>query len=83
MSVTSFRRAPCDVPILSPFFESRIQVGPNYSLIKLSASDVFQAIQGILVTVVFDEAKATGSLVEPVESHDKPFNLATPINAPN
>lgn len=81
-SVSSLERAPCDVPVLSPFFEARIQVCPDYSLVKLRAPDVFQTVEGILVTVIFNEAEATGGFVKPVEAHDKSFNLATPKRFP-
>jgi hypothetical protein len=64
----AFRRE--SIPILTTLFKSGVQIGSNDSLIQLGASNVFQAVQGILVGVVFDKAESAGGLVEPVEAHD-------------
>lgn len=66
------------VPILSALLESRVQIGSNNSFIQLGASNVLQAVQGILVGVVFNEAESAGCLVETIEAHDQSLDLAAP-----
>jgi hypothetical protein len=71
---------PFNIPILSSFLEARIQIRPDNSLIEFCATDIFQAVKGILVRVVFNEAKATWCFVEPIESHNKAFDLTAPAS---
>ena len=66
------------IPILPALLKSRIQICADYPLVQLGAPNIFQTIQGILVGIVFHEAKATRGLIEPVEAHDKPFYLTAP-----
>jgi hypothetical protein len=56
-------------PVLPAFLKSWVQVCPYDSLIEFRSSDVFHAIQRILVSVVFDEAEAAGSLLEAIKAH--------------
>lgn len=65
-----------NIPILTTFLESRVQVGTNNPFVEFCASDVFETVQRILVSVVFDEAEAARCLLESVKSHHEAFNLA-------
>ena len=59
-----------DSPILSTFLEAGIKISPYYPFIQLRSADVLHTVQGILMSVILHEAKATGCFVEAVEAHD-------------
>lgn len=71
-------QAPFNIPILSSFLETRVQICPDNPFIELRATNVLQTIQSVLMGVVFDKAEATRGLVVPVESHYKALNLTAP-----
>jgi hypothetical protein len=58
------------IPVLTTLFKSRIQIGSDDSLVQLGTSNVFQAIESILVGVVFDKAESAGGLVETIQAHN-------------
>lgn len=61
--------------ILSPFLEARIEIGSNETFVQLGTTNVLQTVECVLMCVIFDEAEATGSLLEAIEAHDDSFNL--------
>jgi hypothetical protein len=63
-------------PVLSALGKALVQIGADDALVQLGASDVLHAVQSILVGVVFDEAEPAGRLLEAVEAHDEPLDLA-------
>lgn len=65
--------APAVLPAL---LEARVQVGADDSLVELGAADVLHAVEGVLVGKVFDKAETAGCLVEAIQPHDQPFDLA-------
>lgn len=71
-------RVPFNIPVLSSLLEARIQIRPDDSLVEFCATNVFQTVQSVLVRVVFDEAKATRSLVESIKAHHEAFDLTAP-----
>ncbi len=64
------------IPILPAFLEARVQVGSDDALIQLGAANVLHAVQRVLMRVVFDEAESARRLVEAVEAHYQPLDLA-------
>lgn len=62
--------------VLPALLEARVQVGADDALVQLGAADVLEAVEGVLVGKVLDEAEAAGGLVEAVEPHDEPLDLA-------
>lgn len=68
-----------NIPILTAFRETLVQVGTNNTLIELGTADILHAVERILVVIVFDEAEAARSLLVPVESHDETLYFAAPI----
>jgi hypothetical protein len=53
-----------------------VQVSTDDALVQLGASDVLHAVQSILVRVVLDKAEPARRLLEAVEAHDEPLDLA-------
>lgn len=66
------------IPILPPFLEPWIHICSDYPFIELCPPYVFHTIEGILMSVVFDEAKPARRLCETVESHYQSLDLSTP-----
>ena len=66
------------IPVLATLFKSGIQIGSDNSLVQLGTSNVFHAVESILMGVVFDEAEPAGGFVESIEAHDEALNLAAP-----
>ena len=64
--------------ILSTFQEAGIEIGSDQTLVELGTSNVLQAVQRILVCIVFDEAEAAGGFLESVEAHNNPFDFTAP-----
>lgn len=62
--------------VLPALGEAFIEIGPDDTLIQLGAADVLHAVEGVLVSVVLDEAEAARCLLEAVEAHDQAFDLA-------
>lgn len=62
--------------ILSTLREALVEIRPDDPLIQLGAADVLQAVQRVLVGVVFDEAEAARRLREPIEAHHEALDLA-------
>ena len=62
--------------ILSAFLEAGIEIGPNETFVQLGATNVLQTVECILMCVVLNEAEAAGSLLEAIEAHNDPFDLA-------
>lgn len=67
------RATPAVLPTL---LEARVQVGADDALVQLGAADVLEAVERVLVGEVLDEAEAAGGLVEAVQPHDEPLDLA-------
>jgi hypothetical protein len=65
--------------VLSAFLKARVKICSDDALVELCATDVLHAVEGVLMGVVFDEAEATGSLLESVKTHDKTLDIAAPI----
>jgi len=63
--------------ILTALFKPRIEVGSDQAFIELCTSNVFQAIEGVLVGVILDETEATGRLLKSVQTHDDALDLTT------
>ena len=63
-------------PILPALRKPLVQIRPDDPLVQLGAADVQQTVQRVLMGVVLDEAEAAGGLVEAVEAHDEPLDLA-------
>lgn len=66
----SYLAAALTPTILPALLESRIQIRPNDSFVKLRAPNVLHAIQRILMRVILYEAEPTGCLLKPIEAHD-------------
>lgn len=64
------------IPVLPSLLESRVEICPDNSLVELGATNIFQAIQRILVRVVFDKAEAAGGFVVSVEAHNEALDLS-------
>jgi hypothetical protein len=64
--------------ILSAFLKARVEICSDDALVELCASDVLHAVERILMGVVFDEAEATGRLLETVKAHDETLDIAAP-----
>lgn len=62
--------------VLPALLEARIQVCADDALVQLGAADVLEAVEGVLVGKVLDEAEAAWGLVEAVEPHDEALDLA-------
>ena len=62
--------------VLSALLKTWVKIGTDDALVEFGASNVLHAVKSILVSVVFDETKATWRLVESVESHDKSLDLS-------
>lgn len=66
-------------PELTPFNEPLVEIRPNDPFVKFCTSNIFQAVQRILMCVIFHEAEAAWCLLKAVEAHDKSFNLTTSV----
>ncbi|TKW54037.1 hypothetical protein CTA1_8078 [Colletotrichum tanaceti] len=63
--------------ILPPLLEAGVEVSTDDALVKLGATNVLHAVEGVLMSVVLDKTEAAGRLVEAVEAHDETLDLAT------
>jgi hypothetical protein len=59
--------------------EAGIQVRADDTLIQLGSANVLHAVESVLVVVIFNKAETTRGLLESVEAHDKPLDLATSV----
>ena len=76
---------PILIPHLPPTFPASIlpalrkpliQIRPYDPLIQLRPANILHAVQRILLRVILDEAEPTRRLLETVEAHDEPLDLA-------
>lgn len=66
------------IPVLPSLLEARVQICTDDTLIQFGASDILHTVQRILMGIVLDEAETAGGLVESVETHHQPLDLAAP-----
>ena len=64
------------IPILSTLRKALVEIGTNYALVELGASNVLHAVEGVLVSVVLDKAEAARRLLKAIETHDQALDLA-------
>jgi hypothetical protein len=57
--------------ILTAFCETLVQITTDNPLVELGPSDVFQTVERILMSVIFNEAESARSFLNPVQSHDQ------------
>jgi hypothetical protein len=74
--LVSYLTAGFTATILTALLETRVQIGADDALVQLSAANVLETVEGVLVCVVFDKTESAGRLAETVEAHDEPFDLA-------
>lgn len=78
-AISRLGRMPFNIPVLPSLLETRVQVCPDNPFIEFRSTNVFQAIECILMRIIFDKTETTRGLVEPIESHHKALDLAAPI----
>ena len=54
------------LPVLSPLAEAFVKIGSDDAFVKLCPANVFHAVQGILMCVVFNKAEAAWRFAEAV-----------------
>ena len=62
--------------VLSAFLESSVKIGSDDTFVEFGASNVFHAVQSLLVSAVFDETEAARGLLEPIQAHHESLDLA-------
>lgn len=62
--------------VLSALVEALVQIGTDDALVELCAANVLEAVQSVLVGVVFDKAEATRGLLETIKTHDQALDFA-------
>lgn len=63
------------IPILSTLCKTLVEIGTDDALVELGASNIFHAIERVLVSVVFDEAEAARRLLEAIKTHNQALDL--------
>ena len=74
--LVSYLSARLPAAVLSALLKTSIKIGSDDTFVELGASNIFHAVECLLMRVVFDKAKSAGSLLETVQAHDKTFDLA-------
>ncbi len=67
-------------PILPTLLEPGVKIRSYNSLIQLGTTNVFHAVQCVLMIVVLNETKAAGCLVKSIQPHHQSLDLPTPVS---